>query len=323
MVQVSPPISLTVINTDGSTGANSTSANISIIASTSPSSLISNPDFTTGADGWYYTTNDGLLGAVWLDSDGVSQGLVLVYNRTLVSQISDSVLYLYQNFTVPELVSSVDYEVTYRLASQPYIYNVYLYLGVYDWDSGTMTWLINGKTVTTSSSYTTDSGSSSISLTPSDHYALVIGVRLYQVLYFIDGNFYFLIDSANISYTPSTPRFDNDVLGLKTSGNYSVRLVINNVTGGDNMDVNLTLYNYNNDNSDTIQIINGTPSKTVTEWIPIYPNGNTLYYDAKLEASVEALQTNTTLTVDGSIEYIPENGGVTVDYPIKINITSS
>ena len=320
LTQVSPPLTVEVINTQGSTGANQTSAVINITASTQPQSLITNPDFSMGADSWYYTTNDKKLIASWLDSDGVAQGLILVRNNTGVSEISDSILYLYQNFTVPEAVSSVNYEITYRLASEPIWYNTYLYLGVYDWGSGSTSWIINGKSVSTSNSYTTDSGSASISLNPGDTYALVIGVRLYQILDWYEYNFYFMIDSVNLTYTPSVIRYENDVLGIKTNGNYSIKFVIDSITGGSNTDVNLTLST--STDRDTIRITNGTPNKTETAWLSISYGNNSLYYDGRLYISEIASETNTSILINGKLEYVPENDGVRVDYPITINLTS-
>ena len=316
--QVSPPITLYVINTAGENGANHTSAVVNITASRSEQSLITNPGFDTGADSWYYTTNDGKLSAAWISSDGIASGLILIYNATDVSQISDSILYLYQNFTVPETVSTVNYEITYRLHSEPSIYVTYLYLGVYDWESGTMTWFINGQSVSPSSSYTTDSGSATITLTPGKTYAIVVGVELYQYIYWSASNFYFLIDSVNLTYTPSVERFNNDILGIKTDGNYTIKYVITGITGGDNITCNLTLHT--DYGSDTITIINGTPNKNETRWITIRYGGNTLYYDGRLTADVEVSTTGARMTIEGKIVYAPEGGGVIVEYPVEINI---
>ena len=315
--QVSPPITLDVINTEGSTGVNKTSAVVNITASNSEQSLITNTGFDSGADSWYYAS-DGKLVPAWINSDGIAQGLILVYNATDVSQITDSILYLYQNFTVPESVSSVNYMIRYRLAREPIIYDTYLYLGIYDWESGSVTWFINQQLVSTSNSYTTSSGSASVSLVPGKTYAVLIGVELYQVYYWSPDDFYFLIDAVNITYAPSVERFSNDVIGIKTDGNYYVKLIIDNITGGNNLNINLTLHSQYG--SSTISINNGVPNSTETTWVPVEYGGNPLYYDGKIKADVVSYTTGTSITIKGRIEYKPFNGGVTVYYPVVFNI---
>lgn len=315
--QVTPPLTLDVINTDGSTGVNKTSAVVNITASNSEQSLITNTGFDTGADSWYYAS-DGKLIPAWINSDGVAQGLILVYNATDVSQISDSILYLYQNFTVPESVSTVNYMIRYRLAREPVIYNTYLYLGIYDWESGSVNWFINQQLVSTSSSYTTSSGSGSVSLVPGKTYAVLIGVELYQLYYWSSDYFYFLIDAVNITYTPSVERFSNDVIGIKTDGNYTVKLLIDNVTGGDNLNINLTLHS--SYGSSTISIVNGIPNSTETDWVLVEYGGNPLYYDGKVKADVISVATGTNITIRGRLEYKPVDGGVVVYYPVTFNI---
>lgn len=323
ITQVSPPLQLYVINTNGITGVNRTSATINITASKSQQSLISNPGFTYGADEWYYTTNNGKLAAAWLNNDSnLAQGVILVYNDTIVSNISDSILYLYQNFTVPEQISAVNYSITYRLDSEPEIYYTYLYLGIYNWSNGSTTWFIDGQTVDVSSSYSTTYGTASITLTPGNTYAILVGVELYQILYFSSYNFYFLIDSVNLTYTPHVETFSNNVLGIKVNSNYTINYTmefkINKIVGGSNISANLTLYS--DYGSNTISIIDGTPNATETDWIKIRYGSNSLYYDGDIKMTVKSYTNETSMTIEGTLIYTPESSEAYVYYSITIYV---
>jgi len=321
IMQVPPPITVYVINTNGSVGANNTSATINVTTASSSVLLVSNPGFDNSMNYWSYSTNDGKLAATWVSSDGVANGLVKVYNNTAVTQITDSYLQLYQNFTVFETVSSVNYNVSYRLANTPFKYYTYLYIGIYDYSSGSYTWFVNKQSVSTSSTYSSAIGQYSITLSPGKTYAFVVRVELQQVNIAKPQNFVFYIDYASLTYNPSEV-FNNNILGMKVasgSGNYTMQFAITSITGGSNINCNLTLYD--SYGSDTISIVNGTPNKYQTSWINITYGGNSQNFDGYLQASVIVNTPGSTLTINGFLVYMPYNGGVSVQYPITINIT--
>ncbi len=320
--QVQPPIQLEAASSQAniSIGPNMTSAFVQLNATTNEQLLISNPDFYTGADGWYVSRPDYNLGAAWIYGpdygEYASGGEVLIYNISNVSQISDSWIHIYQNFTVPEDVSSVRVIVRYRLASEPSIYLVSFSVSIYDWDSGQSINLYNNYE-SVSSSYNIIDTTGNVDLIPGKTYAFYFTVRLQRVYYWIDNPLYFLVDYAYLYYTPAINRFTEDVVGIYSNQTVYAKLsvITYNCTG----DMNMSIILYNSTDSTSIDIINGVLANTETDWITIYESTSSIYYDSKIRVEVES-EGNATCDVSLYLVYTPET--VLVYYPIDINVTA-
>ena len=314
LTQVKPPVTLQLVDANGTVGVNLTSANASVMATNSEQSLVSNYNFTDGANGWYYGSNDGNLIAGWADTDdSLAQGLIVFYNNTDVGNIQDSYVYILENFTAPEDISSENVYVRYRLASEPFLYYTYLYVGIYDYSSGSTTWIINGQSLSTSSSYSVASASGSVSLVAGQTYAFVVMAELYNYYYLEDAWWVLYIDYAELTYVPSLYRYSNNVIGMYSDQNVTMRMLVNSVSAPVGSNITLTLES--SQGSSSIGIVNGNPNTTASGWVPIPQNTSDIYYSGTIY--VDAVSNTTGVaTVDMTLEYTL--GGVYVYYPVEI-----
>jgi len=320
--QVSPPVVFQNTHSTASVilGANQTSANVSVILTEEEQSLITNPDFYNGADGWYVRGDLDQLGVYWYNDTehGSSGGVALFANRTDVGNIVDAVVDLYQNFTVPENVSSENVYIRYWLASTPYIYYTYIRVGIYDWSTNQSSVVYSTRLTGSTSSYQTATGTGSMSLVTGKTYAFVVEVELQQYWYIYDQSFYLSIDAANLTYTPTIYRYNDNILGVDSDSNVTSRLVLTSSTCTAPM--NLTIVLSNTTVSANISIVKGSPQITASKWIVIPAKSSSVYYSGIVSIHIES-ETNGTCTVNSKLEYTL--GGVSVSYPFMVNATIS
>jgi len=315
-------------------GANSTSANITVKASTAPYEITINGRYDAGPSPWTLDPGTYITNAVWYPT---------LLGRTGVMNISGNAFqtgfftvtvldwaYLTETITWPSTsITSANLIIDYRIRwASPSIFGIVEYaLGyeiidssnvVIDWN---LALVFQGANLNGDTNWNTLTFTLNPALfTPGENYLLRITLYFRVIaLFSIDIYFEYLLDQSVLIVTPSKPTFTGVVLNLNsTVGIYNVSLYLNSINAIGNANVSIWLRNYTASvDSTKISIENSlviNPSTSELLITPVPPGFLSLSIILDTVIDVGA-----SITLNLTLKYRLYDG-VYVEYPITITI---
>ncbi len=318
LVPVSPPFILQDPNmTDVyvALGANKTSANVSVKATSGLKEITYNGGFDNNPDGWFFVPGRYLVYAYWLPSLFGASGVVEIYGDIPPGSYDNASTYecvTLPNASLNELVLNVTYYVRYV----PWGFH-YLYAGLYDPVASTFVWFSSISPATNTWDTATFFIPASF-VTPGETYYVFVGFWGLN-LFWNYRTFYYFLDEVRLYANLSSPFFQGIVLvgNLTYNQSFDAALRLENYVFSGNVNLTLKLVNHTNYESTPIVIRDNAlvNDKTSPVRISLAPAGYTSLR-INLDVSMDpGSSVNITLTLSYNVD------GVTVYYPIQINVT--
>ena len=301
-------------------GANKTSANITIKASTSPFEITTNGDFDSGPAPWTFNSGTDLNTALWYPT---------LYGKTGVAFINGSITSIIDSAQLIQIITWPSYPLAWASINMSYlIYSsgVPLFgLGVfsigysiYDMANNLITQgtvdAVSGNTNTSWKIFNTSLNTALF--TPGENYYFIIEFTAVALPYaYVE----YVLDYSLIMAQPASPYFLGPILYLNTTIlSYNTSLILNSITSTGNANISIWLRNHTiSVDSSKISIQNSVAISSQTSELIIAPVGLGYYSaDIWLEALIDPAAT---ITLDLTLKYrLYDN--VHVEYPIRITI---
>ena len=326
---VPPPVTLSSTSNPNEVavvGPNETSASVTLKATAGWKEITRNGGFLQGPDGWLLYPGTYLTGGYWFPYALGAYGVIKLNGSISGSYtlVSDSE-FIGQSVVIPNTsINDIEVNVTYyfNTTSSGAYATTYLYAYLLD-TSGNTVWSDYVTPVSgawdnvTFTVPTTD-------VTPGDTYTLLVGVEVYVLLIppllastaYYNVSLYF--DAVRMYVNVTYPTFAGYVLLTNVSvGSYLAGLKAVGLTASGLVNASVSLMNLSGVSTTSISVVNSElqTSSTSTVNITVPPPG---YTSGRVWVSA-TLTSGSSATLKLMLVY--SVGGVTVEYPITLNIT--
>ncbi len=329
---ISPPITFYDPGVPGVTvslGPNSTSASITVKASTQPFDIVANSDFI-GPSPWLFIPGTDLTSATVLPSYLGRVGVANISGSgSLFSGYTDSA-FLYQQITwptTPILFANVYLEACVEYAVTSGFSILLLDATVFVVDANTLavvdslTFILDVGSSSTCTWNTYTGGLNVAAYTPGGTYYFLIRYRVQSLFTLFGGAYYarFYTNLANITVAPANPTFLGIfLLANASTGIYNASLSLVSASFTGNVDANIWLRNNTvqvQSSSITITASTIVTSQTSELVVTTVPPG---YYSLEMWLDT-TISPGSSATLNLVLKYRIQDG-VYVEYPIQLNI---